>query len=787
MDTNLFIKNCKNGPPETLLAIGVVKHAEANRIVDAIIELTKEKEKNRESLTNILVWLVSAEVPIDDAFKRIEELPWVPTTDGEFQCPRYVVIPSQRNKEVMGESHGSFLDYTLCSPLISRRAKERTSRFSEERLRQLGFKIEPDVLDMLTVVAGKHNRKIPPAIGLFDMLSEKIGSQNDYDPLKNDYGYYYNGQWISSSQIRIMDEKAVPNEIRQTLIIINPKTTQHLNYLLFDGAKTALSPHDFLKPLVNRSVIPSVSLWNQLANYESDLDPDHKELYGNRSIYPIDNRNVAPSKIICIGNENSFLKEGAVGNFFAISYALSQQHGKILKKLGAKSDSELSREDILHLIGLTKQEQNLDNEQVEKVLLLIKRVTELAPAIPFPNEALWPARKGGNYIWMKPRNCYLMDSSIAEVFEKEFAFLCVDIRGKVDESLKEYAIKSGSKKFSDHLTKTPLRNIGVSEPDKDLTTVLNELSKALSLHFAQISNSAGCFNWLSNAEGHLCEELNVLYSIPALERAVDLQTSVRVPKYAIVEKEGSKWSVWAQLGNLKSYDQLADVIVEECIAQGFPNEAPDFKEIRFLVYKLLTHPPTQWNDLIEDYVFSGETTSFGSCLSAFPSGEGGAGYLQTRAEFQRWYGCCQICHLSTPRDEEGIETLEMVKSVVSFRGGRYRGLREGYSPENCLFLCPRHQTLYERGLVKFAEFERGDGEEITGSVRKTIQELKQTRNVSPNKIFSWYCYVFEGQKSTFDEEGTPDNTWQRQKMCFTLSHLISFLENMLRYMESLNK
>jgi len=230
------------------------------------------------------------------------------------------------------------------------------------------------------------------------------------------------------------------------------------------------------------------------------------------------------------------------------------------------------------------------------------------------------------------------------------------------------------------------------------------------------------------------------------------------------------------------YDQLTEGIFKECTERGFTKKASESEQLRFLIYKFLTHEPVHWCDLVEGYEYS----FLDSYHPVIPTEEGGSGYLETRDTLQGWYGCCQICKNQTPRDEEGIETMEQVKSVVSMRGGRYRGSREGYSPDNCLLLCPRHQTLYERRLVKFPGFE--DKEKIDETIQLVKQKIEEYNRMIPKEpemFVDWTCEVFEGKlgEHKASPKGGIKSKWNENEITFTVEHLVEFLENILSYLE----
>jgi hypothetical protein len=775
-------------PKETLRALGVVDSPQSTKIVETIKALVLEKDRNREALSNIVVWLLTSEVPIDSRYKEVESLSWIPTTDGYYRYANEVIIPSDKNKSIMGDDFGGYLDFTLCSGYLKERALKlfKNQIGSNERLTSLGFEIAPELSDMLIVVAQSRKEGKEPPLGLFDALNESIDLKDERGSFNENYGYYINGKWIDSSEILLMNEKDVPAEILGALTVL-PPNHKHNDYLRCDGARDTLSPDDLLSLLSEGRIEPSVGIWDKLGNFGQNIDETQKRKYGRFPIYPVDGRLVPPENIICIESigKNPFLEEGQIGLYVIIGPNLTFRHGGVLKKLGARSDSELNGDELISLIKLKKErEGQLTVEKTQTILRLINRIRELDSGHPFVDQPLWPAEREGQLTWLEPRYCYIRDSPVAKHFEDALAFLCVGFDGEENVSLTEYAILSGSKRFSD-CVKPTFPELGRSEHYEELTRILNELSKALGLRFKMVASSSGCFDWLRDADVLLHDDLSVHYSIPKLGKGPGMPCFRKIPEYAIVEEKDAKSVIHVRFGNIRVYDQLTNAIVEECLKRGFTDRSSEREELKILLYKLLTHRPIDWGDLIEGYKYPEEAMELYE--SAISTVEGGKGYIETKQALQEWYGCCQICGSKTPRGEWELGTLETLKSIISVRGGRYHGKREVYSRGNSLLLCPRHQVLYERGLVRFPEFENEkDVDLLIESIEKQINHYKGEGINNQSEIKKWRSEVFEAELDLFSArdsrlEAEKKSSWKQKNTAFTLEHLIDFLENMVEY------
>jgi hypothetical protein len=795
-------EDLKKWSPETLYALGVDPSPSCSKIVGTIKGFAMEKEKHRKDLINIILWLLTSEVPIEAEFENVKNLLWVPTLDGSFRCLHHVLLPSSRNRNILGDEFGGFLDISLRNKIPD---GDITWEKLMKRAQSIGLKDMPELSEMLSVVEQRHKADIAPPPELFDALSREVG-QNEHKAhdlfRTRKFGYYLSGRWMDSSQIRIMDADSVPKEIRSTLEIL-PARHRHSHYLMADGAWDRLIPEDILQPLCERKVVPSQTIWDDLRKLASSFEEDYKELYGGVPIYPVGEQPVCPRNIICVESDenDAFLNEGNFGKIYVLGRELTQRHGEILKKLGARSDSELNKNDILNLIRMRKNEQvTLCNDKVSSVLRLIRKIVALDSASGFPNEALWPAERDGQVAWMKPRDCYLRDSQLSKYFEKDLSFLCTKIDGKENQSLKKYAIESGCKAFSAHLKKGDGIKIENCKEDRQGTLFCKELATALSQYFSSLTGSA-CFEWLNNVEVRRCEKIAVHYSTGEFKSIVN--------RAALIDRYDSKWVISCDhQAPACVRDQITEEIMNTCIEQGFPDS--EREKLQIIILKLLTDNVNDWIYYVEDYKPSGsipqEYTIFKSVneepepifinfqtlkevddLNRLEMDE--SGYVDTKIMLQSWYHACQICGNRTPADESGYATSETLKRIVCGRGGRYKGETNGFSTDNSVYLCPTHQVLWVRGLVKFPELEQAHtqktSEQVIKELRRRIEEFEKEASDNPQKSITWDCSIFEGKSKS--ETGPVKGKWVERKIEFRAEHLVGFLKIMLSYLENKKK
>jgi hypothetical protein len=784
-------------PAETLYNLGVDTSPDFPKIVEKIKKLAVEKEKHREGLSEIVCWLLASKEDIESKceLNDLMSLVWVPTTDGGFRRSKEVLIPSPENKKLLGENYGGFL---YSSSLVSTTDEGTSWQQILHRAEILGFEVEPGLSDLLSIINDKRKANTEPPAELFDEIEKRIVAdrQKASELIRSeDFGYYVDGNWIDSKQIRLMDEKEVPKEMLKTLVIL-PADHKHMQYLTADGAEFKLLPDDILQPLLQKKLLPSLNLWDELSKLSTSVDEEYREIYGGAPIYPVGDHFVSPMDMICIEDEKdeTFLKEGAIGKEHILGRTLTGKHGEILRRLGARSASKLAKSDILSLIRLYK-EASPDESRASLILPLIQKITENDVGV-FPKEALWPAEKAGKTVWMDPRLCYYTrDSPLAKHFRNEVSFICLKIDGKIRDSLRQYAIRSGCNSFDNNLKRESGFEAASHEEDKQTSALVKEIGNALRQNFSSYQDCQ-CFEWLSAAEARSCSQIVVNYSIG--------ENRKQVPTDALVERFDSKWVI---LLNDKSSvaarkDHLSDRITDECIDQGFPDS--ERMELKDIVYKLLSNKVQDWSDVVDGYVPQTRIVDQSALTSSMWDQEdedtpttdistieslwslstqemNEEGYSDTRETLQSWYQSCQICNDRTPFDEDGYTTMETVKRVVCRKGGLFKDHTHGFSTDNSILLCPKHQALWFRRLVRFPQFT-GPPEEVVQMIDQSIERYKKRASKNPNETVNIECEVVDSWKAKPGEK-IAKTKWVASQLAFRTKHLIGFLQTIRDYFE----
>jgi hypothetical protein len=799
----------KDWSDNTLIALGVAESVDCAHVKNTIRQLSVEKGKHRKDLQEIVSWLLTSDIKIDTSFANdpgISSEPWVPTADGDYAIPESVLVPTAENKKTLGENFDGFLDLSIASTVIE--DKEMDKAVFRGHTESLGFRVEPSLEDLLSVLDKVSSMDLNPPPLLFDKIDGAIKAKPEDERVgiwDRPYGYFIDGKWISSRRIRIMDKSNVPVELRTSFRIIAP-CSPHVTYLKADGALDRLRAVDILKPISEKKVLSSLELWDRLREMP-DVDKEEMELkdreaYGNQAIYPIDNVLVAPSKIVMIENEMEaeYLSAGSIGGgYVVVGPDLFRRHGSILELLGARSVSELHQSDILEIIEDLKDSKiALDDQIVSKILRMLKRVVELSQVIHMSvmrDEPLWPATFAGEFVWASPSKCYIRDTMfVPKEFENILKFACLKIGESSDDTLKAFAKGLGAKSLSDILNNEDggvscVGSLGRNENAEFYGALKDALGK-----FFHFDKRQTCFDWLLSAKTEECAEIYITYQIK--------DVVANMEKAALIYRSEGEWII--AVANTQSsnrrFKEMPEEIADVCIKQGFPDNKAAIESLQNMLYRLLTTQIADWSYHVQDYEpktvhLTVRNPFLPPELSISPNGEftsewlqgvsqetAQPGYTETKTQLDSWYNCCQICGCKTPADEKGYATLETLKRIVGQKDSRYFGFPKSYSTDNSLLLCPTHHVLWVRKLVRIPDYENPDAdlkEKIVEELEK-IDKMNTDGNSTDDPI-PVTCEVFE--MKTDKKTGRVEKSWARKSIEFNQEHYQGFLKTMREYLE----
>jgi hypothetical protein len=387
---------------------------------------------------------------------------------------------------------------------------------------------------------------------------------------------------------------------------------------------------------------------------------------------------------------------------------------------------------------------------------------------------IWPTRKGEAFSFARIHDVYVRDHPEARPFDMEVPMLYDLVKGAVVIEVRRLALRQkGSRTCSKNLQVRPLIS-AEQEQDNDGTRRLQLMAVAMSLVFPSVSFARpGVFDWLAQASMKRVDSL-------AVELTLEKITKI-VPR-ACYRKPGNPVTFFRLGGHPDLYDELTSEIVRECKSRGLPEilsapttsgqaDSPDGvrgDDVTWTVYRLLTRDPREWGRFVDGVPVSDEWIP--PLMDA--DAEIKPGYLRVRSKLSEIYGYCQACGRRTPASEIPGETCEKVRSVVSLKGGRYKGEFSEYELQNSLFLCPSHFTLFERGLVRIPSIE--DGEMSPGARAAAIRKLADEW---PADVPGLDIQVFEGVV------GDSQPSWKGMTMQLTPEHAQSMLRWLANWVE----
>jgi hypothetical protein len=152
------------------------------------------------------------------------------------------------------------------------------------------------------------------------------------------------------------------------------------------------------------------------------------------------------------------------------------------------------------------------------------------------------------------------------------------------------------------------------------------------------------------------------------------------------------------------------------------------------------------------------------------------GYGQTLQRLSGWYHACQLCGDVTPKDDKGIETAENIRSMISNRGGLFKGRFDAYETANSLYLCPNHAILLQRGLVRFRSTKGWEANRD-----KVIESLREAVRRIPASDQMWEIDDMEVYEWNWDSETDKKREWNRRSLKVTPEHAKSIFERLITY------
>ncbi|UOY10007.1 sacsin N-terminal ATP-binding-like domain-containing protein [Methanonatronarchaeum sp. AMET6-2] len=798
---------------KTLLNIGVRESPDYGTIRKRILELKQSPQQNREEIASVSLYLLSSEgIKIEDIEKINEfltsknqhpneelEKEFIPTLDG-FSKLGDVYYPEKEIKESLGSDFHKIFDISAVDDRVREFVKNKIegSSIESERMKKLGFLVEPDIEDLFDVLKSKIKNQEEPPKKIFSKLDETAEADDFSD---SERYYYHEGEWYQYSEIVLVEGESEPIKDRYTDILEIQDSDKHpISYLKKIGVKDRIHPNLLIQRIEEGSISPKKEHWTDI--YRGIKEINLKEEYGELQIFPFDldeKEFIAPKKII-IGDKDSegdslplFPENGKyLSKYYVFSGRLAEEEKKLLLELGAEREENLKPDSLIDLIKSINSIE-IDLNQIESILMCLRRIGALdnlnnkpwssSSVLKGLNERIWPVRIGDKFRLEYPDRAYLNDSNKAKRFYEVIPIAITKIEGQTDEKLEEIALKSGVKSFKEELDSHVIED-GDVERDYEAEEYFKQISKNISEAYPELNEEEVLGSIENITVKSVTGDLRIEYEIGGKKDTESLEGGL-ITK----QDEDITWYISYPLSrnNLQEISRdLTSALLNQAQLDLNPGEKQT--ELEYLIYRMMDRPCDEWSEINSDFNYEGpKSYSPGGPLQIIHDIEGSMkGYRETLDSLKSYYGFCQICGSITPKSENAEETCEKIKKIISKRGGRLKppkrfedGYRK-YETGNALFLCPRHHALYERGLIKFESWDSGDiREDNVDEIRKRLKEFKNS--INPEKL-SIPMKVYENQE---DGRRLQRPKWIKKEIEFKKEHYEKFLQTIRDYFEQM--
>lgn len=789
-ELNRDFKSEETWPEKTLLSLGAVDHPEAKRIIATVRDLQGRPETHRAELANIFVYLVSVPHDWETELAELRKIRWVPTCDGGFKEPGKVIASTRDNIAILGDKHPSLFDYRACSSSFLgylEGGKGKTA--TPEKYRQLGVSPEPCLDTMVDLVRTLAAEGRAPPKNLLHALSKVLGES----PTSIKGSYWFDGKWYTGDKVILQHDDLLRESLGVSYLVVERRLVSgESSYLDAIGAKERPGVEDLVYAIGNlsssndpgKSEIEALqSLWNKLEDaiiLSKQAGLKLPEAQSRSTRYPVDDTAVPIGHVLLPpedGEPNPFKREGWYGSWYAFTNTNRCQHARALRYLGSRIPKRLQPQDVQELLeSLSAKKGSLDDAERSAAVSLLEGVQEVSPKYQFGTAAIWPVVRGEEYKLAGMSDAFLADHPAYEQFASDiWAFYPVD--GSGVQRLRNLLLVQKPPCAS--LRATLGKEVILPRkqfPDRYVADRLHLMAEALSRLVRDEKKSLPLsFEWMKSAQAFRADGLKVRLTVSRVTKTISVPSE-------IVEERG-KTMVYLLTVDPGLSSNLAEHILVESLRQNGRHTGNGFADIEESqrahllksIRDLLDGDPADWHRLVPGLR---EITDYVPPL--IPNGvENKPGYPETRAKLMEWYDGCQICGRKTPASEDGQDTCETLRSVISRRGGKYYGEFDHYEVGNSLFLCPNHQTLFERKLVRFTEMNPAveDGRPIPKEAPKAAKILKDYANGWTAE--QWKIEVLEAEK-----EEEYDLGWRPRKMHLKKEHARELFSRLASWLES---
>lgn len=746
-------------PIETLQALQVVVEPDLANVAQIIRNLASERLPDRRCLANIFGTLLAEydSAQLSSIGGNLREVEWVPIGVTKTAKPKDAILPTQDKISVLGESHRSYVDLDVMDKEVRAKVEALADKAGAKAF-LLGLAIAPSLPEMTEVLVSSISKGMEPPKSLQESISKALAQNSvaDRERWRTSLprpALHWKGRWYDGPRIRILAKMGgfpVPfNEVG--LLVLSTDEALPIEELAKAlGASSGVQLTDLILALVwisnkarsDASTWPGLrqnydAIWKWLDSHYDEIPGEAKGTFaGERIIFAANSWQSAMEVVLADGG--TIKSPVSFGKWSVVPVA--HDAPSAMERLGARRISQLTIEDVKRLLATLAEGTVVGQEQTEAILSLLKVPRESE------RDALngigWPVKESNEVRIRNPRMAFVGNQSLLGLFPAVPQAITT-ANGQHDRGLKALVLALGARPLEESLSYPDL-SFAQANRATDMEAVLSEAyTRLVSFNPEDI----GALSWLHGLE--IWRAPNSIQRYSAGESAGRFSVPTVVPL-----KKGR--TVLLLRKEAPSLDESAvKALVDWALGEGL---APEKRAN--LVPMLLQLYRDREEALDYDYAVERQRP----------------GYNQTLQRLATWYHACQLCGDVTPKDDKGLETAENIRSMISNRGGLFRGRFDSYDPSNSLYLCPRHAILLQRGLVRFRSLEGWEHNK-----EQVIESLREAAKHIPDGEGMWEIDDVEVYEWNWDDPDDKKQEWNTRSLKLTPTHAKMIFERLIRY------
>lgn len=322
---------------KTLVNLGVVDRVGFENIEKSIKSISNHKRNSEcdRRILKILIMVIEDELGLIEDWKRLSDIEWVPTIDGNWREPRDTLSSLVELEQILKfDAINSIIDLST----LTDQETIKISNFKKEQFEHIGFRTYPTFEEFMDVWDYCERENIPPPSNFFDELETNFNKWKDlFIDESRDRKYFCDGKWVLPSKVVIDQIEKIPEPLRNIFSFTN----EHENILrwLRSGADND-TPHiqvrDALEIFEGLNIDDKKIIWNFIVEKRTEIDKPLLDDFKDKKIFPYLDGIYAPINIIIPSRGGKNLKfRGKLNDYYILENELSQDDIDTLLKLGA--------------------------------------------------------------------------------------------------------------------------------------------------------------------------------------------------------------------------------------------------------------------------------------------------------------------------------------------------------------------------------------------------------------------------------------------------------------------